>query len=75
MKYGFYGHEKADVTAVNDLYPGIRTPKDLRAEDAGRVEPENRTLGQCSIMAFLVQDIFGAGLQDPAAGRQLPLLQ
>ena len=72
MKYGFYGHEKADVTAVNDLYPGIRTPKDLYEALSGiwcaqtcaprmrdEWSPENRTLGQCSITAFLVQDIFG----------------
>ena len=29
MGYIFYGNENADVTAVNDIYPGIRTPKDL----------------------------------------------
>ena len=72
MKYEFYGHENADVTAVSDLYPGIRTPKDLYEALSGiwcaqtcaprmrdEWSPENRTLGQCSITAFLVQDIFG----------------
>ena len=53
-------------------YPGIKTPLDLynallkiwcadtcapRMRD--KWSPENPTLGQCSITAFLVQDIFG----------------
>lgn len=71
--YRFYGWEQADVPAVTDEYAGIRTPLDLydalsagvwRAETcAPRLRdgwtPENRTLGQCSITAFLAQDIFG----------------
>lgn len=71
--YRFYGWERADVPAVTDEYPGIRTPLDLydalsagvwRAETcAPRLRdgwtPENKTLGQCSITAFLAQDIFG----------------
>ncbi len=71
--YRFYGWEQADVPAVTDEYPGIRTPLDLydalsagvwRAETcAPRLRdgwtPENKTLGQCSITAFLAQDIFG----------------
>ena len=53
-------------------YPGIKTPLDLYNEllkiwcadtCAPRMRdkwsPENPTLGQCSITAFLVQDIFG----------------
>lgn len=69
---GFYGADQADVPAVNDLYPGIRTPRELYralselwcAETCAprmreRWTPENRTLGQCSITAFLAQDIFG----------------
>ena len=70
--YGFYGHETADVKARAGGYPGIETPKDLyralwplwtresctpRMRDAWT--EENRTLGQCSITAFLAQDIFG----------------
>ena len=71
-KYNFYGWENADVTAVNDIYKGINTPYDLYDALSGiwcaescaprlRTEwtPENKTLGQCSITAFLVQDIFG----------------
>ena len=71
--YRFYGWEQADVPAVTDEYPGIRTPLDLydalsagvwRAETcAPRLRdgwtPENKTLGQCSITAFIAQDIFG----------------
>ncbi len=71
-KYNFYGWENADVTAVNDIYKGINTPYDLydalsdiwcEYTCAPRLRKEwssdNKTLGQCSITAFLVQDIFG----------------
>ena len=72
MGYAFYGWESAVVRAVSEEYPGITTPQDLydalqniwceytcapRLRD-GWCE-ENKTLGQCSITAFLVQDIFG----------------
>ena len=70
--YGFYGWEKALVPARSTEYPGIRIPRDLynalwkvwRKETcAPRMQPDwsedNRTLGQCSITAFLAQDIFG----------------
>ena len=71
-KYKFYGWEHADVPVLNDCYRGIKTPKDLydalseiwcaktcapRMRDAWTLE--NKTLGQCSITAFLAQDIFG----------------
>ncbi|MCM1272389.1 MAG: hypothetical protein NC225_06125 [Clostridium sp.] len=70
--YNFYGWEQADVTAVNTYYENIKTPWDLydalseiwcantcapRMRDAW--SSENKTLGQCSITAFLAQDIFG----------------
>ncbi|MCM1282735.1 MAG: hypothetical protein NC180_11535 [Muribaculaceae bacterium] len=71
--YNFYGHETADrVKAKNTQYPGIGTPTDLydalseiwcadtcapRMRDGW--SPENKTKGQCSITAFLAQDIFG----------------
>lgn len=72
-EYKFYGNREVDsVKAVNRLYKGIETPKDLydTLSDIWCVEtcaprlrkdwtPENKTLGQCSITAFLVQDIFG----------------
>ena len=72
MGYAFYGWEQADVPAKNDEYKGIATPQDLydalsaiwceetcapRLREKWSVD--NKTLGQCSITAFLVQDIFG----------------
>lgn len=72
MQYRFYGCKQADALAVTEEYPGIRTPKDLydalseiwcEETCAPRMRKdwsrENRTLGQCSITAFLAQDIFG----------------
>ncbi len=72
MGYCFYGWEQALAPAVNENYGGIRTPRDLydalleiwcadtcaprMRKDWSR---ENPTLGQCSITAFLAQDIFG----------------
>jgi len=68
----FYGYKDCDVSAICDEYCGIRDPKDLydslkeiwsadtcapRMRD--RWTKENPSLGQCSITAFLVQDIFG----------------
>ena len=71
-EYRFYGWKDADVKAVSDEYPGIRDPHDLydglshiwcADTCAPRMRKDwsenNRTLGQCSITAFLVQDIFG----------------
>ena len=71
-KYRFYGWETADVQAHAELFPTIRTPRDLYDALSGiwceytcapRMRkdwsPENKTLGQCSITAFLAQDIFG----------------
>lgn len=71
--YYFYGSKDAGaVKAKNRLYSGIETPLDLydalaaiwcadtcapRMRDEWSVE--NKTLGQCSITAFLAQDIFG----------------
>ena len=71
-EYAFWGWENANVLAVSNDYPGIRTPWDLydalseiwcsetcapRMRDGWT--KENKTLGQCSITAFLAQDIFG----------------
>ena len=65
--YGFYGWQTADVLNKNGLTP--RDCYDLltdiwcadtcapRMRD--RWSPDNKTLGQCSITAFLVQDMFG----------------
>ena len=70
--YGFRGWEGADVKARNSDYSGIETPRDLynalwhvwRKETcAARMQKDwsgdNRTLGQCTVTAFLAQDIFG----------------
>lgn len=79
--YVFWGHENAYTDAVNDEYPGIYTPYDLydalslcwcAKTCAPRLREhwtaENKTLGQCSISAFLAQDIFGGkvyGIERP----------
>ena len=65
--YRFYGWQTADVTDKNGMTP--RDYYDILSEVwcadtcAPRMRrdwtPENRTLGQCSITAFLLQDIFG----------------
>ena len=72
MGYDFYGWQQANVRAKTDMYKGIETPKDLydallnvwcEYTCAPRLREEwsedNITLGQCSITAFLAQDIFG----------------
>ena len=72
MRYNFYGWEHANVPAVDNTYKGIKTPIDLydalsEIWCANTCAPrmrsewseENKTLGQCSITAFLAQDIFG----------------
>lgn len=71
-EYGFYGWETAAAVPVDDKYKEIRGPQrlyDLLSQIwcadtcAPRMRDkwscENRTLGQCSITAFLAQDIFG----------------
>ncbi|MBR6028638.1 MAG: hypothetical protein IKP40_06060 [Clostridia bacterium] len=70
--YHFHGWEQADVPPVNGDWPGLDTPCDLydllktlwcadtcapRMRDEWT--PDNPTWGQCSITAFLCQDIFG----------------
>ena len=72
MEYRFYGWETATQPALNTEYKGISTPQSLydallniwcEYTCAPRLREEwskeNITLGQCSITAFLVQDIFG----------------
>ena len=82
---GFYGAEQTvKIRAVSHLYPGIGSPADLyhalshvwcaetcTARMRADWTPENITLGQCSITAFLVQDIFGGrvyGIPLPEGG-------
>ena len=70
--YGFYGWQGATVPAKFPDYQGIDTPRDLyntlwdlwcadtcAPRMRGDWSEDNRTLGQCSITAFLAQDIFG----------------
>ncbi|MBQ9894679.1 MAG: hypothetical protein IJM38_04760 [Ruminococcus sp.] len=72
MSYSFYGWETAVVPPINNIYKGIDSPQKLydilneiwceytcapRLRD--KWSKNNVTLGQCSITAFLVQDIFG----------------
>lgn len=72
MKYDFYGWEAADVRPTDEKYAEISDPRalyDMLSEIwcadtcAPRLREkwtaDNKTLGQCSITAFLAQDIFG----------------
>ncbi len=77
-KYQFYGSDNSELSEihpVNDEYKGINNPYDLyeallhvwcadtcapRLRD--KWSKENPTLGQCSITAFLTQDIFGGSV-------------
>ncbi len=72
MVYKFYGWNTPEVKPINKKYNKIQNQRDLydilssiwckdtcapRMQD--RWTSDNKTLGQCSITAFLVQDIFG----------------
>lgn len=72
MEYNYYGWDTKDIAPVTGAYPGIKNQRDLydalkdlwSAETCAprmrdRWTTGNYTLGQCSITAFLVQDIFG----------------
>ena len=72
MDYRFYGCETPSVNCINDSFAGVgdqRRLYDLLSEIwcgytcAPRLREgwsrENKTLGQCSVTAFLAQDIFG----------------
>lgn len=84
-EYHFYGWKTADVKPVNREYPKIESPRDLYDALSDGIwsaqscapryrdewSPDNRTLGQCSITAFLAQDIFGGqvyGIPLPEGG-------
>lgn len=80
--YDFYGWENADCAPVSREYKAVTDPRKLydllcgiwcRYTCAPRLRGgwsrDNITLGQCSITAFLAQDIFGGkvyGVQRPA---------
>ena len=73
MEYNFYGWQAAkSIVDEREMYKGIKTPLDLydklskiwcadtcapRLRDGWSMA--NKTMGQCSITAFLAQDIFG----------------
>lgn len=72
MAYNFYGWQTADAAPVNAEYAAFKNPRELydrlskiwcaetctpRMRD--KWTSENKTFGQCSITAFLAQDIFG----------------
>ena len=70
--YNFYGWQTADCKPIDSTYKKIENPQvlyDILSQIwcANTCAPrmrenwtrENPTLGQCSITAFLVQDIFG----------------
>ena len=72
MKYHFYGADTPAVLPIAEEYAAIKDQRHLyeilsgiwcKSTCAPRLRPEwsetNKTLGQCSITAFLVQDIFG----------------
>ena len=70
--YKFYGHDSISATVINDQFKEIKDQRHLydlltelwsKETCAPRMQKDwskdNMTLGQCSITAFLVQDIFG----------------
>lgn len=65
--YRFYGWETADIRDKNGLTPrdyydllsGIWSAETCAPRMRAEWSPENKTRGQCSITAFLMQDIFG----------------
>ena len=72
MDYRFYGWEGANARPVSAEYEKVSDPRHLydllctiwcaqtcAPRLRGGWSMENQTLGQCSITAFLVQDIFG----------------
>ena len=73
--YRYYGAQDRGLFIENPDYPAIHTPQDLYDALSGiwceetcapRMRKDwsekNRTLGQCSITAFLAQDIFGGSV-------------
>ena len=70
--YRFYGWEKADILPANPEYEKVGSPREMYDYMKGiwsvdscaprlRVKwsEDNITVGQCSITAFLAQDVYG----------------
>ena len=66
-EYGFYGAKTADVKDKNGLTPrdyydllmGLWSEETCAPRLRKDWSVDNKTLGQCSITAFLIQDFFG----------------
>lgn len=67
MSYHFYGWQSANIKDERGLTPcdyydllcGMWSEDTCAPRMRADWSPENRTLGQCSITAFLLQDIYG----------------
>jgi len=67
MPYKFYGWETADIKDSHgrtprdyyDLLAGIWAADTCAPRMRAEWTPQNRTLGHCSVTAFLLQDIYG----------------
>ena len=67
MSYNFYGWETADIKDARGLTPrdyydllkNLWNEKTCAPRMRGKWSADNPTLGQCSITAFLMQDIYG----------------
>ena len=65
--YRFYGWQSADIADEQGLTPrdyydllsGIWSADTCEPRMRGDWSPDNPTLGQCSITAFLMQDLYG----------------
>ena len=65
--YRFYGWETADIRDRSgrtprdyyDILSGIWCPETCAPRMRGEWTSDNPTLGQCSVTAFLMQDLFG----------------
>ena len=76
MEYRFYGWEDATIRDARGLTPRdyYDLLRDLWRADTcaprmrGDWSPDNPTLGQCSITAFLMQDIYGGSVRGVPLG-------
>lgn len=72
MAYKFYGWDSGALLPVFSQYSQVRSPRDLydlldrcwcietcAPRLRGKWSEDNKTVGQCSVTAFLAQDIFG----------------
>ena len=65
--YNFYGWETADIKDAHgrtprdyyDILSGLWCAETCAPRMRNKWSPDNKTLGQCSITAFLMQDIYG----------------